>query len=144
MWTPRLLPHPKNKTSQIRNPKTERTTIRKKIRMLPQVSNYLLLYRKSYQIENTSDAIVLFVAFVVYIVLGSFVIAAYEPQMDFFMVSFWFTAIINVQEILGDIFQFCHFDNYRLGRFGATTRTIYCGDFTVCGCWTCPHNNCDR
>ncbi|VDO61730.1 unnamed protein product [Heligmosomoides polygyrus] len=37
--------------------------------------------------DATSDGIVLFISFVIYIVIGSIAIAAYEPNMDFFEVK---------------------------------------------------------
>lgn len=37
--------------------------------------------------DATSDGIVLFISFVIYIVIGSIAIAAYEPNMDFFEVG---------------------------------------------------------
>lgn len=36
--------------------------------------------------DNTSDGIVLFIAFIIYIIVGSVAIAAYEPNMDLFEV----------------------------------------------------------
>ncbi|KHJ92158.1 Ion channel [Oesophagostomum dentatum] len=52
--------------------------------------------------DNTSDGIVLFIAFVVYIIIGSFAIAAYEPNMDMFeAVYFNFVTLTTIG--LGDL-----------------------------------------
>ncbi|CAJ0601024.1 unnamed protein product [Cylicocyclus nassatus] len=52
--------------------------------------------------DNTSDGIVLFIAFLMYIIAGSAVIAAYEPEMDMFeAVYFNFVTLTTIG--LGDL-----------------------------------------
>ncbi|KAK6748592.1 hypothetical protein RB195_001299 [Necator americanus] len=52
--------------------------------------------------DNTSDGIVLFIAFILYIVIGSIAIAAYEPNMDMFeAIYFNFVTLTTIG--LGDL-----------------------------------------
>ncbi|VDK42781.1 unnamed protein product [Cylicostephanus goldi] len=52
--------------------------------------------------DNTTDGIVLFIAFLMYIIAGSVVIAAYEPEMDMFeAVYFNFVTLTTIG--LGDL-----------------------------------------
>lgn len=52
--------------------------------------------------DATSDGIVLFISFVIYIVIGSIAIAAYEPNMDFFeAIYFNFVTLTTIG--LGDL-----------------------------------------
>ncbi|KAL6740597.1 hypothetical protein Aduo_013941 [Ancylostoma duodenale] len=52
--------------------------------------------------DNTSDGIVLFIAFIIYIIVGSIAIAAYEPNMDMFeAIYFNFVTLTTIG--LGDL-----------------------------------------
>ncbi|VDM25190.1 unnamed protein product [Toxocara canis] len=64
---------------------------------------YLLSYPLFiFQVETWGEALFLFIAFVIYIVFGSFIIATYEPEMDFFgAIYFNFVSLTTVG--LGDL-----------------------------------------
>ncbi|KHN77956.1 TWiK family of potassium channels protein 9 [Toxocara canis] len=54
------------------------------------------------EVETWGEALFLFIAFVIYIVFGSFIIATYEPEMDFFgAIYFNFVSLTTVG--LGDL-----------------------------------------
>lgn len=53
-------------------------------------------------------ALSLFIAFILYIIVGSFIIASYEPEMDVFKV----VLLVYQKQVLGHLFQFCNVDNY--------------------------------
>lgn len=54
------------------------------------------------QVEKWNEALVLIVAFFIYIIIGSIVIASYEPEMDFFgAIYFNFVSLTTIG--LGDL-----------------------------------------
>lgn len=65
------------------------------------ISNHFLLFFRL-QVEKWGEALVLIVAFFIYIIIGSVVIASYEPEMDFFgAIYFNFVSLTTIG--LGDL-----------------------------------------